>query len=110
MQFIQSKLQVKKARMTSKKDKQTLRGYYMKTLAQQFNDLSKSKCSMDELISFRDQHVVSTGVCRTDGSFSYSMIFTDCSVWGYSRIYRYDTELDNFGYNTVTEHETFYWQ
>ena len=81
-----------------------------KTLAQQFNDLSKSKGSTNELISFRDQYVVSTGICRTDGSFSCSWIFADGSVWGYGSIFEYETELDNFGHNRIDIYNTIYHQ
>lgn len=81
-----------------------------KTLAKQYDELLKSGCSNYELKAFTDQYVVSTGACRTDGNFSYSRIFADGSVWGYSSIFECETELDNFGHNRIDIYNTIYYQ
>ena len=80
------------------------------TLAQQYDELLKSRCSEYELGAFAEQHIVSIGGCDSEGIISFSRIFADGSVWGYSMVFRYDTERDNFGYNTVVEHQTIYCQ
>lgn len=78
------------------------------TLAQRFNKLVESDCSVEELKDFCKQYEVSTGVCSLDWLVSASKIFSDGSVWGFSDIFEYDTELDNFGYNTVVTYQTTY--
>lgn len=79
-----------------------------KTLAQRYNALFKSECTEAELKAFINQYVVSIGVCSLDWLVSYSMIFLDGSVWGFSDSFEYDTELDNFGHNTIVTYRTTY--
>ena len=79
-----------------------------KTLAQQYNALVKSDCSVEELEAFTDKYRVSVGVCSLNWLVSYSAIFTDGSVWGFSDLFECETELDNFGHNTVVTDQTTY--
>lgn len=82
------------------------------TLAQQYNDLFRYNGSdrSEQLKAFAERYEVSTGVSCTDGTFSYSRIFADGSVWGYCSIFEYETELDNFGYNRIEIYNTIYCQ
>ena len=79
-----------------------------KTLAQRYNAMIKSDYSVEELEAFTDQYRVSVGVCSLNGIVSYSAIFADGSVWGFSDLFGYETELDNFGHNTVVTYQTTY--
>lgn len=78
------------------------------TLAKQYNAMLKSGCSVEELKAFTEQYRVSVGACSLNGLVSYSAIFADGSVWGFSNLFEYETELDNFGHNTVVTHQTTY--
>ena len=79
------------------------------TLAQQYNAMVKSDCSVEELEAFTAQYRISVGVCSLNWLVSYSAIFADGSVWGFSDLFEYETELDNFGHNTIVTQQTTYY-
>lgn len=79
------------------------------TLAQQFkNMMCNPGFTKEELEAFKEKYVVSTGVCSLDWLVSYSRIFLDGSVWGFSNSFEYETELDNCGHNIVIKYVTSY--
>ena len=78
------------------------------TLAQQFNNMFRTECTEVELWVFREKHCISLGVSSLGWLSSFSLIFSDGSVWGYSMIFEHVSERDNFGCNTVVEYKTIY--
>lgn len=78
------------------------------TLAQQYNELFRSECSEHELRAFVEQHKVSSGTCCAKLLNSFSIVFADCSVWGYGMISGDEMELDEDGYHNKVKYSTEY--